>query len=97
MQQHGRKYFCPQTPLHDPRDGVKRSKFHFFRTMEIGSIGQNSTFSEHGHVVYQIKKNHECSSMVPNILPEDPPSNLTMRSIGQNSTILEHGHVAYQI
>ena len=23
------------------------------------SIGQNSTFSEHGHVAYQIKRNHE--------------------------------------
>ena len=25
----------------------------------MGSIGQNSTFSEHGHVAYQIKGNHE--------------------------------------
>ena len=24
-----------------------------------GTIGQNSTFSEHGHVAYQIKWNHE--------------------------------------
>ena len=34
--------------------------------------GQNSTFSEHGHVAYQIKGNHECSSMVANILVVDP-------------------------
>ena len=34
--------------------------------------GQNSTFSEHGHVAYQIKWNHECSNMVANILPENP-------------------------
>ena len=34
--------------------------------------GQNSTFSEHGHVAYQIKENHKCSNMVANILPTDP-------------------------
>ena len=38
--------------------GVKRSKFNF---------------SEHGHVAYQIKENHECSNIVANILPADPP------------------------
>ena len=37
------------------------------------SKGQNSTFSEHGHVAYQIKDNHECSNMAANILPTDPP------------------------
>ena len=41
MQQHGRKYFAC-IPLNDPGIGVKRS---------------NSTFSEHGHVAYQIKGN----------------------------------------
>ena len=62
-------------------------------------MGQNSTFSEHGHVVYQIKENQECSNMVTNILPTDPPSPLTlgMGSIGQNSFFSEHGLVAYQI
>ena len=34
--------------------------------------GQNSTFSEHGHVAYQIKGNHDCSNMAANILPADP-------------------------
>ena len=34
----------------------------------VGSKGQNSTFSEHGHVAYQIKENHECSSVVAYIL-----------------------------
>ena len=29
--------------------------------------GRNSTFSEHGHVAYQIKGNHECSNLVANI------------------------------
>ena len=28
---------------------------------------------EHGHVAYQIKGNQECSNMVANILPADPP------------------------
>ena len=31
----------------------------------------NSTFSEYGHVVYQIKGNGTCSNMVANILPTD--------------------------
>ena len=50
----------------------------------MGSKDQNSTFSEHGHVAYQIKDNHECSNMVANILPADPPppSTLDMRSVG---------------
>ena len=38
----------------------------------LGSKGQNSTVSEHAHVSYQIKGNHECSNMVANILPADP-------------------------
>ena len=38
----------------------------------MGSVGQNSTFSEHGHVGYEIKENQECSNMVANILPTDP-------------------------
>ena len=41
----------------------------------MGSKGQNSTFSEHGHVAYQIKGNQVCSNMVANILIVDllPP------------------------
>ena len=62
----------------------------------MGSVGQSSTFSEHGHVAYQIKENHKCSNMVANILPADPQT-LGMRSVGQNSTFSGHGHVAYQI
>ena len=30
------------------------------------SVGQNLTFSEHGHVSYQIKENQECSNMEAN-------------------------------
>ena len=44
---------------------------HNLHTLGIGSVGQNSTFSEHGHVAYQIE-NNECSKMVVNILPADP-------------------------
>ena len=59
-------------------------------------MGQNSTFSEHGHVAYQIKDNHKCSNMVANILPPDPlPPPLGIGPVGQNSTFSEHGHVAY--
>ena len=36
-------------------------------TLGDGSIGQKSTFSEHGHIAYQIKENHECNNMVANI------------------------------
>ena len=64
--------------------------------------GQNSTFSEHGCVAYQIKGNHRCSNMLANILPTfcpQTPNHLTLgvESKGQNSTFSEHGHVAYQI
>ena len=38
----------------------------------MGSVGQNSTFSEKGNVAYQIKENQECSKIVANILPVDP-------------------------
>ena len=60
MQQHGSKYFACRRPTNPP-------------TLGLGSIGQNSTFSQHGHVAYQIKWNHECRNMVANILPADLP------------------------
>ena len=56
MQQNGGKYFASRPPLTQP----------------LGSIVQNSTFSEHGHAAYQIKKNHKCSNMVGNIFAADP-------------------------
>ena len=46
--------FCPRDPTSDHGGGVMRSKFIFL---------------EHGHIVNQIKWNHECSNMVENILP----------------------------
>ena len=61
--QHGSKYFAPRPPY----------TFNPPLTLGMGSIGQNSTFSERGHVAYEIKKNHECNNMLANILPIDPP------------------------
>ena len=61
-----------------------------------GSIGQNSAFSEHGHVAYPIKWNHEMQQHGSNYFACRPPMSLT-RPIGQKSTFSEHCHVAYQI
>ena len=43
--------------------------------VDLGGGGPNSTFSEHGHVAYQIKGNHDCNNMAANILQADhhPP------------------------
>ena len=38
------------------------------QTLAVRSKGQNSTVSEYGHVVYQIKWNHKCSNMQAHIL-----------------------------
>ena len=50
------------------------------QTLVMGSIGKNSTFSEHGHVSYQIKGNHEMQkhgsryfARRPRPLPPPPP------------------------
>ena len=40
----------------------------------VGSKRQNSTFSEHGHVAYQIKGNDECINMQAHILSLQAPS-----------------------
>ena len=45
-------------------------------TLGMGSIGQRSTFSEPGHVAYQIKGNHKCTYKVANTLPADSPNPL---------------------
>ena len=66
----------------------------------MGSVGQNSTFSEYGHGAHQIKGYHDCSNMVANILLADPPTHthttLGIGLIGQNLTFSDF-HVAYQI
>ena len=61
----------------------------------MGSKVQNSTFSEHGHVAYQIKENHKCSNMEPNILLADTLT-LGMGQIGQNLPSSEQGHIENQ-
>ena len=63
-------------------------------TLGLGSKGQHSTFSEHGHVAYKIKWNHECSNMVAYILLPDPGG---WGQNVQNSTFSEYGNVACQI
>ena len=84
MQQHRCKYFARRPP--SPQ------------TLGMDSVGQNSTFSEHGHVAYPIKENEDCRTMVANNLPADTtPLTLGMGSVGQISTFLGYGHVAYQI
>ena len=60
MNLHGSTYFARRPPYPPPQP------------WGMGSIGQNLTFSEHGHVAYQIKEKHECANMVENILPTDP-------------------------
>ena len=60
MEQHGSKYFARRSPYPPPP------------TLGMGSIGQDSAFSEQSHIAYQIKENHECSNMVAIILPSDP-------------------------
>ena len=58
MQQHGIKYFASGPP-NTPRPWGWGHKVQ--------------KLSEHGHVAYQIKENHNCSNMVANILSADPP------------------------
>ena len=52
MQQHVSKYLQADPP----------------QTLGMESVGQNSICSDYGHVAYQIKRNHECSNMVANVL-----------------------------
>ena len=46
---------------------------YFARRPPPPTLGRNSTFSDHGHVAYQIKENQECSNMVANIARRPPP------------------------
>ena len=62
MQQRDGNILNPQIPQSQPSP----------RPYGVGSKGQNSTFSEHCHVAYQIIWNHECTNMVANIFPADP-------------------------
>ena len=81
MQQHGSIVFGTHAP----------------KTLEMGSVGQNSTFSEHGHVTYpELKRITNAVTWKQRFIPQTLLT-LGMGSIGQISTFLEHGHAAYQI
>ena len=59
--------------------------------------GQNETFSEYGHVAYQIKADEAGSNMVANILHTDTASTQGVGSKGQTISFSESSYVAYQI
>ena len=60
-----------------------------YTTLGIWSIGQNSIFSEHGHVAYQVKWNPEMQQHGSKYFARRPPMPLK-RPIGQKSTFSEH-------
>ena len=45
---------------------------------DLRSIGQKSTFSEHGHVAYQIKWTHEMQQHASKYFARRPPSPTTL-------------------
>ena len=53
MQQHGSNYFARRPPPPPPPP---------YNPVGIRVKCRNSTFSEHGHVAYQIKENHEINA-----------------------------------
>ena len=67
----------------------------------MGSKGQKSTFSEHGHNANQIKRNLVCIDVEANILPAVPPSLQLPPDPGyrviSSHFFSKHGHVVYQI
>ena len=77
MQEHGSKYFAHRPPL----------------TPGIGSIGQNSTFSKHSHIAYQIKGNQEMQQHGSKYFARRP---FPDPAFSQISSFSEQGHVAYQ-
>ena len=65
-------------------------------TLGMGSVGQKSTFSGHGHVVYQIKGNCECGNKQAYILSFRTPSTPWVGSKVRN-IFSESSHISYQI
>ena len=68
--------------------------------VDIGVGGRQffKTFSEYGHVAYQIKGTYACSNMVAYVLPVYTPSTLGMGPKGKNIYFhFECNRVAYQI
>ena len=65
-------------------------------TLGKESLGQNSTFSEHGHAAYQIKGTQQMQQHGSKYFGRRPLPDLFWGSKGQNSTFSDHGHVAYE-
>ena len=63
----------------------------------IWSKGQNSTFSEHDHVAYQIKDNHQMQQHGSKYFARRPLPDILTLLFGSKFNFSEHGHVAYQI
>ena len=86
MQQHGSKHFAIRPPTSpDPWEGY---------------TGQNSTFSDHGHVAYQINGNHEMQQHGSKHFARSPPTSQTTIGDGVKRSkfnFSEHGYVPYQI
>ena len=61
------------------------------------SKGQNSFFSEYGHIAYQNKLNQEMKQHSCKYFARRTPLPLPLRVKSQNPTFSVHGHVAYQI
>ena len=85
MQQHGSKYFA-RTTLHPLSSDSP--------TLGMGSIGQNSTLSEHGHVAYLIKGNQEMQQHGSKYFAPPQPKRCVSRS---KFNFSDHGHVECQI
>ena len=62
LQQQGTKYFACRPPTPPPPHP----------TLGMGSIGRNSTFSEHGYVAYQIRLQQHSTKILPADPPHDP-------------------------
>ena len=69
-----------------PADSPPPHTHTLTHTRPWGSKGQNSTFSEHGHVAYQIEGNHKCSNVSQMFCLQNPLLTLRVGSNGQNST-----------
>ena len=79
MQQHDANILPTTSPSTTP-------------TLGVGSKGQNSTFSEHGHVAYQIKGNGAACKHIFSPYTHPQPVGWIKRLYKS-----ECGHVSYQI
>ena len=65
---------------------------------DLGSKGENSTFSKHSHVAYQIKGNDKCNTMQANILTLHTPLTHGMGSKVKTCFFFSESiHVTYQL